>query len=73
MLLRNWHLSSIVGQVLHCGWIHLAAHLIIVICSLFAIFCHLLLHEAHLCLCEEIVVEDEEGGGRQYFLPDINL
>ena len=32
---RNWHLSSIVSQVLHCGWIHLAAHLGIVIWTFF--------------------------------------
>ena len=25
--LWNWHLSGVVGQVLHSGWIHLAAHL----------------------------------------------
>ena len=42
-------------------------HLVIV-CNK-ATFCHLLLHEAHLCLCEEIVVEDEERGGRQCLLP----
>ena len=42
-------------------------HLVIVCRK--ATFCHLLLHEAHLCLCEEIVVEDEERGGRQCLLP----
>ena len=38
-----------------------------------ATFCHLLLHEAHLCLCEKIVVEDEERGGGQYFLPVLRM